>query len=131
MVRVQQVNDSPEFLQKVTAVVLFGSYLTDKGKLGDLDIAVDTAYRKVYPDGQKGAACIEHWRASGRKSSYEFEYFHWPEHQVRLHLKNRKRTISLHQLYEVQQFIARSADFRFEVLLGDRGAIIANSRSEM
>lgn len=55
---------------------------------------------------------------------------YWPWEQVRLYLKNRKRTISLHEMAEVEMMIKESGDFRFEVMLGDRETIIGRSMSK-
>ena len=38
--RVKIINTSPRYLFEVTKVIVFGSYLTEKQKINDIDIAV-------------------------------------------------------------------------------------------
>jgi predicted nucleotidyltransferase len=130
MARVQEINDDPRFLIKVAEIVLFGSYLSDKETLGDLDIACKYEFKFASSDTQAFAQKLnEHFKTSGRSSKGLADLF-WPWEQVQLYLKNRKRTISLHEVEEVEQMMKDSNDFRFEVVLGDREAIIARSMSK-
>ena len=112
-----------------------------------------TGHRKVETDGHGGATIkpasaeysltegalspvqaepthnkvAEHYRKSGRQSDSFFAEMAWPETQVRLFLKNRKRTISLH---DMSDFIGMPKDARFayRVLLGDAESIAQRLR---
>jgi predicted nucleotidyltransferase len=129
MVRVREVNENPKFLMMVTEVVIFGSYLSDKENLGDLDIACKCEFKFAFPDPQTFAKKLsEHFKASGRSSKGSLVDMYWPWEQVHLYLKNRKRTISLHGMEQVEMMIKKSGDFRFEVMLGDREVIINRSK---
>lgn len=126
MDRVRLVNDSPEFAVRVTEVVIFGSYLGGQEKLGDLDIGCKYEL-KIANSADFVKVLREHFRASGRPSRGIADHF-WPWEQVKIFLKNKKRTISLHPVEEVQEMIRQDDSFRFEVLLGNREEIIARSR---
>jgi predicted nucleotidyltransferase len=128
MDRVREVNQNPRFLVKVTEVVVFGSYLSDNDTLGDVDIAC--TYENKFT--HVGASVFEkkleeHFIASGRRSRGISDLF-WPWEEVRLFLKNRKRTISLHNVGEVEEMLRQSRDFLFEVLLGTKEEITSRSR---
>jgi predicted nucleotidyltransferase len=130
MDRVHEVNESPRFLIKVTEVVVFGSYLSDNDTLGDVDIACK--YENKFAHVGQSAfekKLKDHFIASGRRSRGISDLF-WPWEEVQLFLKNRKRTISLHNVEEVEEMLRQSRDFRFEVLLGKREEITNRSRSK-
>jgi hypothetical protein len=130
MDRVQIVDGNPEFLVRVTEVVVFGSYLTGNSNLGDLDIACNYELKFSELDRKSYASVVhEHFKKSGR-SSRGLQDLSWPWEQVQLFLKNRKRTISLHPIHDAEEFIRQSDDFRFEVLLGNRESIIERCKSE-
>jgi predicted nucleotidyltransferase len=129
MARVRIVNESPRFLIRVTEVVVFGSYLSDKETLGDLDIACSYENKFLHLDQNALAEKLhDHLIASGRRFKGLAALF-WPWEEVQLFLKSKKRTISLHAITDPEQMIRQSDDFRFEVLLGDRESIVNRSRS--
>jgi len=106
MARVHLINGSPDFIVKVTEVVVFGSYLSEKQTLGDLDIAWQYENKVTYVDQDAySRAMIEHLNASGRASKGFLSELFWPWQQVHLYLKNKKRTISLHTINQVEQMI--------------------------
>jgi hypothetical protein len=130
MARVHVVNGSPDFIVKVTEVIVFGSYLGDKQSLGDLDIAWQYENKVTHVDQDAYVrAMVEHFDASGRASKGFMSALYWPWEQVHLFLKSKKRTLSLHTVDELEQMIRKSDEFRFEVLLGDREAIVTRSKS--
>ena len=98
MDRVRQVADSPEFLYKVQQVVLFGSYLTSKQRLGDIDIAIKLMPKIKDREEMRRLAnekVDEAW-LKGRKFRSFYDEMSWPVREVRLYLKNRSTAISLH-----------------------------------
>jgi predicted nucleotidyltransferase len=130
MARVKEVNENPRFIVKVTEVVVFGSYLSDYDTLGDLDIACNYENKFIHLGQTEFAKKLEeHFDASGRRSRGIADLF-WPWEEVRLFLKNKKRTISLHSVDEVEAMLRRSPDFRCRVLLGDEEQIKNRSRSK-
>jgi len=96
--RVHAVNASDYFLYKVQRVVVFGSYLTDKKRINDIDIGMELAPREINKD--------KHWHMvqariseackRGRRFSNIVDEISWPYSEVLLFLKSRSRAISLH-----------------------------------
>lgn len=99
MRRVNEVNRDPRYLCYITKVVVFGSFLKNVDRLGDVDVAVDMDYR-IPRDKNL-------WKAVQK---------------YRLVLKARKRTIRIESWYSFTQ-MEKTPDFRYEVLLGDKRAI--------
>jgi predicted nucleotidyltransferase len=95
--RVKEVNNHKEYLYKVESVKVFGSYLSDKEILGDLDVAI-----KVMPKA-KGDSFIEwnHARAAlalnkGRRFNNYVQQLDWARREVLIHLSTRKKGLSIH-----------------------------------
>jgi predicted nucleotidyltransferase len=98
MERVHEVNTNEHYLFKVTHVVLFGSYLSDKETLGDVDIAIRME-RKIedFEEHQRlNRQRVEEAEARGRYFSWWREEDEWGEHETQLFLKSRSRSLSLH-----------------------------------
>jgi predicted nucleotidyltransferase len=120
MVRVFQVNEDSRFAVRVTEVIVFGSYLEKKDTLGDLDIACkyESKFANLDPSAFS-KKMQDHSSRSGRRFKSSMESLLWPWEEVRLFLKSRRRTISLHDVSEVMQLMEESSDFKCQVLLGD------------
>jgi hypothetical protein len=123
--RVRQANCNEDFLMKIKTVVVYGSYLADAERLGDLDLAIELEPR-YQPENFDtwNRLYMEHFEKSGRayrRIGYECE---WAQIEVFLFLKNRRRTLSLHSM---QDFIEmeKTANFAYRVVLGDPDRIIA------
>lgn len=123
MSRVAEVNADPRFLVRVTRVVVYGSYIRGEETVGDLDIAVD--YESKLTGEERKEAFKKHFKASGRIGRGVLDVWQWPELEVKLFLKNRKRTISLHSFYDFQT-MPKAEDFSYDVLLGDPEKIKAD-----
>lgn len=95
--RVEQVRDDPKYVNKVTSVVLFGSFLSDAPTLGDIDLAI--LFRRAYadPDVQEQAEkkCRQDAEDSGRNFPDFIARLFWPENEVRMFLKSRRK-FSIH-----------------------------------
>jgi predicted nucleotidyltransferase len=121
MERVRTVNDDDRFLYRITAVVLYGSYVRGADRPADVDLAIEVE-RKIDDFGKFHEACWKHLHDSGRtyqRVGYELDF---PRDAVFVFLKQRKRTLSLHSLYD---FITmeKHENFSYEVLFGDKDAI--------
>lgn len=116
MSRVAEVNADPRFLVRVTRAVVYGSYVRGEETVGDLDLAVD--YESKLTGEERKEAFKKHFKASGRISRGVLDLWQWPELEVKLFLKSRKRTISLHSFYDFLT-MPKSDNFSYEVLLGD------------
>jgi len=80
----------------VESVVVFGSYLTDRTKLNDLDIGVELTRRgkEKATDEKLQKERIARAFACGRRFGNLVEELFWPRTEVLLILKNRSRVIS-------------------------------------
>jgi predicted nucleotidyltransferase len=96
--RIHQVNSSQQFLHRVRQALLFGSYLTDRPRINDIDIAVELVYKIDDPDQRAAAiqAKVREARQAGRRFDSIADEVFWPSQEVRLFLKSRSRAISLH-----------------------------------
>ena len=96
--RVREVNTNNHFLFKVIKVEIFGSFLTSKERISDIDLIIylkkkindHELYDKAYREK------IDQAIANGRSFSNVGDKPCWPEHEVKLFLKSRSRAISLH-----------------------------------
>lgn len=95
--RAKSINENGELIYLVESIKVFGSYLSDKDTLGDLDVGVKLT-RKYKPGdftkhNQKRIALA---KANGRQFSNSTEQLIWPHREVMLMLKGRQRGLSLH-----------------------------------
>lgn len=116
MSRVAEVNSDPRFLVRITRAVVYGSYVRGEETVGDLDLAAD--YESKVSGDERKEAFKKHFKASGRISRSVLDEWQWPELEVKLFLKSKKRTISLHSFYDFQT-MPKSDNFSYEVLVGD------------
>ena len=119
--RVRSVNQRRELAYVVESVVVFGSYLSDKNQLNDLDIAVELKAREADEVAQEKLRKESLARAfeSGRRFGNIVEEVYWPDREVLLILKNRSRTISLCEW----QSLFKMPDLQYCVFIGDRKRI--------
>jgi predicted nucleotidyltransferase len=98
LARVKEVNADPYFLYQVSKVILFGSYLSKKETLGDLDLAIELSPKEPNKDRFEKLIKKRSQDAvrSGRQFSTYIDELAWPETEVRRFLKGRARYISLH-----------------------------------
>ena len=108
--RVRRVNEDAYYLYKVTRVEVFGSYLTDREKLNDVDIAVELEPR--YLDGDQQQAYEQERVQEAARQGRTFRHFTdamaWPRTETLLFLKSRSRTISLHDISDLIRMQAES-----------------------
>jgi hypothetical protein len=118
--RVEAINRNERLTHRVTAVVLFGSCLTDKEHPGDVDIAVDLAFR-FPPDSpaydEVREKMIQRWQPQFYSS---FDWIDWPWRKVRQLIRARSRMLSIHEICELKPRKAR-----YRVLYGDPAEIAA------
>jgi predicted nucleotidyltransferase len=104
MLRVQQVNEDPYYLFKVTRVVLFGSYIQDTETVNDIDIAIELAPKITNPK-QREKLYAKRRRESKRNFSTQVAYLGWPMQEVWLFLKSRSHVLSLHDFNSDKKFL--------------------------
>lgn len=103
--RAKAINKDGNLIYFVESIKVFGSYLSDKETLGDLDVGVKLS-RKYKPGefrkhNQRRIALA---KANGRRFSNSTEELFWPHREVMLMLKARQRGLSLHDMDEDEVF---------------------------
>ena len=103
--RAKSINENGELIYFVESIKVFGSYLSDKETLGDLDVGVKLSRKHKPGDftkhNQKRIALA---KANGRQFSNSTEQLHWPHREVMLMLKGKQRGLSLHDEDEDEVF---------------------------
>jgi hypothetical protein len=92
--RVNQYNLDSDKIFTIETVVVFGSFLGTKDKLGDLDVAVKWRDRNRNDPGRAKTA-LAYARQSGRRFGSFFHELAWAEIELPQILKARKRTINI------------------------------------
>lgn len=95
--RAKVINANDEFLYYVESIKVFGSYLTDKELLGDLDVGVKLS--KKYLSGKYRSfqqKKIKQVKKDGKRFNTFLDELFWPHREVMLKLKNRQIGLSLH-----------------------------------
>ena len=106
MDRVRQVNSDSSYLIKVQKVLVFGSYLTDAIRINDIDVAVELTWKEKHPmvlNKDKAQLALNlsiMAEDKGKNFSSFIDRLEWPEHEVRLFLKSRSRTLSIHSIHD-------------------------------
>jgi len=104
LTRVLEVNRNPDYLFKVTRVVLFGSYLEDTQRVDFVELAIETASKIDNPD-QREALYLQRRQASQRNFKDFMEYLGWPLIEVWRFLKSRSRVISLYDYRSEEKYL--------------------------
>lgn len=101
--RVIEVRNSKYYLYKVTKVVIFGSYLTGKEKINDVDISISLAPKEKNVQRMRKLAERRTNEAFSQGKVFRnlIEQLFWPQLEVINFLKGRSRSIGLHQDEEV------------------------------
>ena len=95
--RVEKANRQHYYAYRITRVLVFGSYLSDRPDLGDIDLGVELT-PKWPKEGSYEALTrprIEAAIEAGRRFRSSMDYFGWPRTEIALFLKNRSRALSL------------------------------------
>jgi len=92
--RVKQYNLDANKIFTIETVVVFGSFLGTKDKLGDLDVAVKWRDRNL-KDPDRAKTALAYARHSGHRFSTFFHELGWAEIELPQVLKARKRTIKI------------------------------------
>lgn len=96
--RVEEANRRDEFLYTITKVVVFGSYITDKEHINDIDVAVSLERKEQDRDRfmerveQRISDVIEQGRSFGNYT----QRIAWPMTEVMQFLKGRSRALQMY-----------------------------------
>ncbi len=116
--RAEEYNSDATKILTVDAIAVFGSFLTDKQELGDLDIAV--RWRDRIADGNRSTRALDYARRSGRQFSNFVELLAWPETELCQILKARKRTIKIQGWQAFTQLVAKDRGrVNYKIVFGD------------
>ena len=97
--RVKEVNENNYYLFYVEKVIVFGSILGSNEKLGDIDIAIELVPKEKDSGKhmefikQRAYDAVEH----GRYFPNFLDQLLWARTEVKMFLKSRSRSISLHE----------------------------------
>ncbi len=109
--RIRRVNADERFLYRVQKAVLFGSYLTESSRVGDLDIAIDLSPKE--PDPEKHVDLIlargDEAAWQGRRFRGYLDQMSFAYYEVMKYLKARSRII---QFTECRDGILRISESR-------------------
>ncbi len=101
LARAQEVNANPYFLYRVRTVVVFGSFLTRKSHLNDLDLAIRLESKQSDADRRLAAEVTrikEAVKQRGRRFDNLTAMYTWPQIEVLRFLRGRSRVIQLHDM---------------------------------
>ena len=104
------LNEDPRFLARVEKAIVFGSYLGDKDRLGDVDVAVHIVPRLTDPLKHREAndRRISEEEHLGRRFSSIIDRLFWWQHEAMLFLRNRRRGLSLHDYGSIRDIVEAS-----------------------
>jgi hypothetical protein len=125
--RAKAVDSDPQYLYGISRMAVFGSYLTGKEKLGDIDIALELGPKERDPPTHWKLA-EEQIQAAPRGNMIERLY--WPQSRVRNALRDRHKAFSFHEFTELEamekefgtrsKLIYRNEAFDCKSFFGDR-----------
>jgi predicted nucleotidyltransferase len=122
--RVRLANERSELAFSIESAVVFGSYLTDRAHINDLDVAVELESKesnnRTFEEYRKARLAA----APGRRFASYLEQLDWPKREVIMFLKNRSRAISLCELKDLFEM----PDLQYSVLIGDTQRIQASMK---
>ncbi len=116
--RVACINTSADYAYTITAVVVFGSYLTDAPKIGDLDVAVGLERRSMDDAEQARLEQRAYNAATGSQLMTVFAQAAWPKIFVFRAIRHRHLGISLHELSDLEAFYRHGTRVSYRVLVG-------------
>lgn len=95
--RAKEINGNSDLVYYVARLKVFGSYLSDKKVLGDLDVGYKLEQKYVGNEiTRRSNQRIELALKMGRHFRSSIEKFSWPRREVEKFLRTRKKGLSLH-----------------------------------
>ncbi|MBI2385180.1 MAG: nucleotidyltransferase domain-containing protein [Elusimicrobia bacterium] len=94
--RVEEVRRDPYYLYRVHRVILFGSYLTSKDRINDIDLCVSLTVKEKDKQDRLREQRVEETLRRGKVFKSFIDRLTWPETEVLKFLKAKSRSISLH-----------------------------------
>ncbi len=121
MQRVRAVNSDPDYLETITGVIVFGSFLSPKEDLGDVVVGIQLERKPMSEEVFMQLAEARRTLAQGRGRRFRnlSDWATWPTREIWVFLKSRARQLSIHDFRELR----RLPPFRCRILLGDRRTV--------
>lgn len=116
LARVRAVNDDPKYAFKVNCVVLFGSYLSSRNRIGDVDAAIALRPRLQRKEAQQ--ALEKEARSRGPRSRNIVDHLSKPQREVRQALKAKSSWLDIRDISELQDVIQERGRIPYEVIFG-------------
>lgn len=114
--RIRAVNANPGYLVWVPRLIIFGSYLTDKDNINDVDVAVVLTRKEK--DGDKWLKAVmdrvRQAKAAGRTFSTYNQELGWDEKEVMLFLKRGSRVLQFARPSVVEQLGCETRAYEFD-----------------
>jgi hypothetical protein len=127
--RVGQYNADSHKIRIIETVVVFGSFLGTKDKLGDLDVAVKF-HDRILKDPYRSETMLTYADKSGRSFSTFIHRLSWAETELYRTLKARKRTINIQPWDIFLRMAAANPDrIPYKVVFGSTEAVEAAIRN--
>ena len=119
--RVHAANSNPDYLEMITGVIVFGSFLSETKELGDVDVGIQLERKamsdEVFLEGAEARRKLAQER--GKRFRNLSEWVTWPTEEIRVFLKSRARQLSIHEFRELKLI----PPFKGKILLGERRAL--------
>lgn len=112
--RVEEVNRG-DYAYYVGAVVLFGSFLTDKERPGDIDVGVDVLQKPDFKEHAERRVRLA--EARGRDFSW-WNQLWWPLREVIMFLKGGSKALSIHTMPGDVYELMKDPAFQYRLLFG-------------
>lgn len=121
--RIPNINADPMHAFTVNAVMVFGSFLSEKQKLGDLDVAAHLEAKKLADDEyrQRLDGLLDRAWLEGRTPSNVVESSCWPRLEVLRDLRRGLRQLRLHEFYGLEKL----GDLECSVVFGNSDTVKA------
>src|ERR1700730_15672663 len=127
--RVNQYNLDSDKIFTIEMVVVFGSFLGTKDKLGDLDVAVKWSDRNLN-DPDRTDTMLAYAKRSGHSFSTFLNQLCWAETELYQILKARKRTINIQPWDVFLRMAAKNPDrIPYKVMFGNTEKVEAEIHS--
>lgn len=127
--RVDRYNFDAGKVLTIEAVVVFGSFLGTKDKLGDLDVAVKCRDRDVH-DPDRAETALAYAERSGRHFGTFVDMICWPNTELFQILKAKKRTIKIQDWDSFLRMATTNPDrIHYKVVFGSSEEVATEIRT--
>ena len=116
LARVRAVNDDARYAFKIDSVVLFGSCLSARDRIGDVDAAIALRPRLQKKEAQE--ALEEEARSRGARSRNIVDHMFKPQREMLQALKAKSSWLDIRGISELQGVMQERGGISYEVIFG-------------